>query len=202
MGKVTGFLEIDRQDRQYQPASDRIRHFREFMHPARRGGDAETRRRAAWIAAFRSVTPAARSTTRSPTGTTSSISGDWHEALAQPALDQQFPGVHRPRLPGAVRGILHAQPRSTTPVTIKTIECAIVDRGWEEGWIMPEPPAQKTGKRVAVDRLGPGRPGLRAAARARRPRRASVREERQAPAACCATAFPTSRWRSTTSTAA
>ena len=37
--------------------------------------------------------------------------GDWQEALAQPALDQQFPGVHRPRLPGALRGVLHAQHR-------------------------------------------------------------------------------------------
>ena len=55
------------------------------------------------------------------------------------------------------------------PVTIKTIECAIVDRALREGWIKPEPPTQKTGKTVAVDRLGPGRPGLRAAARPRRP---------------------------------
>jgi glutamate synthase (NADPH/NADH) small chain len=41
------------------------------------------------------------------------------------------------------------------PVTIKTIECAIVDRGWAEGWIKPEPPARRTGKRVAVVGSGP-----------------------------------------------
>jgi glutamate synthase (NADPH/NADH) small chain len=41
------------------------------------------------------------------------------------------------------------------PVTIKTIECAIVDRGWDEGWIVPEPPTRKTGKRVAVVGSGP-----------------------------------------------
>ena len=40
-------------------------------------------------------------------------------------------------------------------MTIKTIECAIVDRGWEEGWIMPMPPARKTGKTVAVVGSGP-----------------------------------------------
>ena len=56
-------------------------------------------------------TPAARSTTRSRTGTTSSIAADWERGRAQPAFDQQFPGVHRPRLPGAVRGVLHAQHR-------------------------------------------------------------------------------------------
>src|SRR3546814_10373948 len=36
------------------------------------------------------------------------------------------------------------------PVTIKTIECQIVDRGWEEGWIQPQPPKRRSGKRVAV----------------------------------------------------
>ncbi|HZU91853.1 MAG TPA: glutamate synthase subunit beta, partial [Stellaceae bacterium] len=41
------------------------------------------------------------------------------------------------------------------PVTIKTIECAIVDRGWEEGWIVPLPPARRTGKRVAIVGSGP-----------------------------------------------
>src|SRR5207302_2903327 len=41
------------------------------------------------------------------------------------------------------------------PVTIKTIECAIVDRGWEEGWITPQLPARRSGKRVAVVGSGP-----------------------------------------------
>jgi glutamate synthase (NADPH/NADH) small chain len=48
-----------------------------------------------------------------------------------------------------------------TPVTIKSIECAIVDRGWEEGWIKPQIPTHKTGKRVAV--VGSGPAGLAAA---------------------------------------
>src|SRR6185312_11491679 len=41
------------------------------------------------------------------------------------------------------------------PVTIKTIECAIVDRAWEEGWLNPLVPARRTGKRVAVIGSGP-----------------------------------------------
>ena len=41
------------------------------------------------------------------------------------------------------------------PVTIKTIECAIVDRAWDEGWIKPHPPSHRTGKRVAVVGSGP-----------------------------------------------
>ena len=64
------------------------------------------------------------------------------------------------------------------PVTIKTIECAIVDRGWEEGWIRRSLPAHRTGKRVAVVGSGPAGPGLRAATGARRSRRDAVREER------------------------
>ena len=55
------------------------------------------------------------------------------------------------------------------PVTIKTIECSIVDRGWQEGWIVPLPPARATGKRVAV--VGSGPAGLACAQQlgARRP---------------------------------
>src|ERR1700745_3451404 len=41
------------------------------------------------------------------------------------------------------------------PVTIKTIECAIVDRGWQEGWIKPHPPSHRTSRRVAVVGSGP-----------------------------------------------
>src|SRR5690606_39537619 len=47
------------------------------------------------------------------------------------------------------------------PVTIKTIECAIVDRGWQEGWIAPQRPAAKTGKKIAI--VGAGPAGLAAA---------------------------------------
>ena len=42
MGKVTGFLEIDRADRRYAPASDRIRHYREFVLPLLGGVDAQS----------------------------------------------------------------------------------------------------------------------------------------------------------------
>ena len=52
------------------------------------------------------------------------------------------------------------------PVTIKNIECAIIDQGWEEGWVMPEPPRVRTGKKVAV--IGSGPAGLCAAAQLNR----------------------------------
>src|SRR5262249_24195710 len=51
---------------------------------------------------------------------------------------------------------------SEPPVTIKSIECAIIDRGFEEGWVTPQPPAMRTGKKVAV--VGSGPAGLACAA--------------------------------------
>ena len=66
------------------------------------------------------------------------------------------------------------------PVTIKTIECAIVDRGWQEGWIKPEPPARSTGRSVAV--VGSGPAGLACAQQLARAGHEvhRLREERQA----------------------
>ncbi|HVR86568.1 MAG TPA: glutamate synthase subunit beta [Planctomycetota bacterium] len=55
---------------------------------------------------------------------------------------------------------------SETPVTIKNIECAIVDKGFEMGWIVPEPPPKRTGKKVAV--VGSGPAGLACAAQLNR----------------------------------
>jgi glutamate synthase (NADPH/NADH) small chain len=88
-------------------------------------------------------------------------SGDWEEAIAQPALHQQLPGVHRPHLPCPVRGSLHAEPRKQ-PVAIKTVEQAIADKAWDEGWIVPQyRPKHKTGKKIAV--IGSGPAGMAAA---------------------------------------
>ena len=81
------------------------------------------------------------------------------------------------------------------PVTIKTIECEIVDRGWEEGWIQPYLAPAQDRKARRGDRIGPRGPCLRAATRARRTRRDVVREERPRSADCCATAFPISKWK-------
>jgi glutamate synthase (NADPH/NADH) len=47
------------------------------------------------------------------------------------------------------------------PVTIKNIECAIIDKAFDEGWIVPNPPAQRTGKKIAI--IGSGPAGLAAA---------------------------------------
>ena len=55
---------------------------------------------------------------------------------------------------------------SEPPVTIKSIECSIIDRGFEEGWVVPEPPEKRTGKKVAI--VGSGPAGLACAAQLNR----------------------------------
>ena len=82
------------------------------------------------------------------------------------------------------------------PVTIKAIELAIVDRAFDEGWIVAEPPRDADVEEGGGRRLGSRRARRRGAAQSRRPQRDRVREEPIASAACCATAFPSSRWRS------
>jgi glutamate synthase (NADPH/NADH) small chain len=91
--------------------------------------------------------------------------GLWHEALERLHKTNNFPDFTGRVCPApcegsCVLGII------SPPVTIKNIECAISDRGWEEGWIKPEPPQFRTGKKVAV--VGSGPAGLCAAAQLNR----------------------------------
>ncbi|HRT10600.1 MAG TPA: glutamate synthase subunit beta [Candidatus Paceibacterota bacterium] len=91
--------------------------------------------------------------------------GKWQEALQRLHKTNNFPEFTGRVCPApcegaCVLGII--QP----PVTIKNIECAIADRGWEEGWIVPHPPGRRTGKRVAI--VGSGPAGLSCAAQLNR----------------------------------
>ena len=87
--------------------------------------------------------------------------GLWQEALERLHRTNNFPEFTGRVCPAPCEGscVLGI---NAPPVTIKNIENAIVDRGWEEGWIVPEPPTVRTGKKVAV--IGSGPAGLAAAA--------------------------------------
>ncbi|HUA23860.1 MAG TPA: glutamate synthase subunit beta [Steroidobacteraceae bacterium] len=91
--------------------------------------------------------------------------GLWREALQRLHKTNNFPEFTGRVCPAPCEGscVLGI---SAPPVTIKSVENAIVDRGWEQGWIAPEPPAARTGKRVAV--IGSGPAGLAAAAQLNR----------------------------------
>ena len=87
--------------------------------------------------------------------------GLWKDALDRLHKTNNFPEFTGRVCPAPCEGscVLGI---SEPPVTIKTIECAIIDRGFEEGWVVPQPPAVRTGKKVAV--VGSGPAGLAAAA--------------------------------------
>ncbi|KAF0173983.1 MAG: glutamate synthase (NADPH/NADH) small chain [Limisphaerales bacterium] len=87
--------------------------------------------------------------------------GLWQEALERLHKTNNFPEFTGRVCPAPCEGscVLGI---SSPPVTIKNIECSIIDHGWENGWVKPEPPAVRTGKKVAV--VGSGPAGLSAAA--------------------------------------
>ena len=87
--------------------------------------------------------------------------GLWKEALERLHKTNNFPEFTGRVCPAPCEGscVLGI---NAPPVTIKNLECAIIDRGWEEGWVVPEPPKVRTGKKVAV--VGSGPAGLCAAA--------------------------------------
>jgi len=91
--------------------------------------------------------------------------GLWREALARLHQTNNFPEVTGRVCPAPCEGscVLGI---TNPPVTIKNIECSIIDKGWEEGWVLPEPPRSRTGKQVAV--IGSGPAGLAAAAQLNR----------------------------------
>jgi glutamate synthase (NADPH/NADH) small chain len=87
--------------------------------------------------------------------------GLWKEALERLHKTNNFPDFTGRVCPAPCEGscVLGI---NAPPVTIKNLECAIIDKGWEEGWVIPEPPKVRTGKKVAV--IGSGPAGLCAAA--------------------------------------
>jgi glutamate synthase (NADPH) small chain len=87
--------------------------------------------------------------------------GLWEEALDRLHKTNNFPEFTGRVCPAPCEGscVLGI---NNPPVTIKNIECSIVDKGWDEGWIKPSPPNQRTGKKVAI--IGSGPAGLSAAA--------------------------------------
>jgi glutamate synthase (NADPH) small chain len=153
MGKVTGFLEIDRADRRYAPASDRIRHYREFMLPL---SEEATRNQASrcmncGIPYCHIGCPV---NNQIPDWNDLAYRGDWAEAARNLLSTNNFPEVTGRVCPAPCETscTLNIQ---DSPVTIKTIECAIIDRAYSEGWIKPEPAARKTDRKIAVVGSGP-----------------------------------------------
>ena len=153
MGKPTGFVEIRRQNRTYRPVTDRIRHFDEFVIPLE---DGELRKQGArcmdcGIPFCQEGCPIHNNI---PDWNDLAYRGRWREALHALHSTNNFPEFTGRVCPAPCEASCTLN-LAGEPVTIKTIECAIVDKGWAEGWIEPQIPAHRTGKRVAVVGSGP-----------------------------------------------
>src|SRR5205085_9400972 len=153
MGKVTGFLEIDRRDRRYAPASDRIRHFKEFVIPLSQEANRDQAARCmnCGIPYCHNGCPV---NNQIPDWNDLVYRGDWKTAFTNLHSTNNFPEFTGPLCTAPCEAACTLN-LDDNPVTIKTIECAIVDRGWDEGWIAPLVPVRQTGKRVAVIGSGP-----------------------------------------------
>jgi glutamate synthase (NADPH/NADH) small chain len=159
MGKVTGFLEIDRQERKYRPASDRIHNYHEFVIPHTKAAVTEQAARCmdCGIPFCHSGCPV---NNQIPDWNDLVFNDNWINALSNLHSTNNFPEFTGRICPAPCEASCTLN-ITDEPVTIKSIECAIVDRGWSEGWIKPQINAIKTSKKVAV--VGAGPAGLAAA---------------------------------------
>ncbi|HKF11280.1 MAG TPA: glutamate synthase subunit beta [Xanthobacteraceae bacterium] len=153
MGKITGFLEYEREDRHYEPVEQRIKHWREFIHPL---PEAENKKQAArcmdcGIPYCHTGCPV---NNQIPDWNDLVYRGEWEEAARNLHSTNNFPEVTGRICPAPCEAACTLNIEDN-PVTIKTIECAITDRAFEQGWVKPEPPALKTGKKIAIVGSGP-----------------------------------------------
>ncbi|MGC1954015.1 MAG: glutamate synthase subunit beta [Gammaproteobacteria bacterium] len=153
MGKPTGFMEIRRRDRAYGPVAERIQHFREFVLPL---PEDELRRQGArcmdcGIPYCHQGCPV------------NNIIPDWNDLVYRDQGYAALEVLHSTNNFPEFTGRICPAPCEAActlnlldePVTIKTIECAIIDKGWREDWVRPQIPLHRSGKRVAVVGSGP-----------------------------------------------
>jgi len=159
MGKPTGFLEYGRKTPQKQSADERKKHFGEFEFalPVVQAQEQGARCMDCGTPFCMSGCPLGNLI---PTWNDLVYNNDWREALDQLHATNNFPEFTGRTCPAPCESSC-VLAINTPAVTIKSIENAIVDRGFAEGWVTPEPPSFRTGKRVAI--IGSGPAGLAAA---------------------------------------
>jgi glutamate synthase (NADPH/NADH) small chain len=162
MGKPTGFLEYGRELPADRPPETRVRDWQEFhLHfPEEKLREQGARcmdcgvpfcHTGALISGMASGCPI---NNLIPEWNDLVYRGLWREALERLHRTNNFPEFTGRVCPAPCEGSCVLGIHSP-PVTIKGIECAIVDRGFEEGWVTPAPPPRRTGKKVAVVGSGP-----------------------------------------------
>jgi glutamate synthase (NADPH/NADH) small chain len=159
MGKPTGFIELARIERSYEPAEERIKNYREFiLSPS----DDEVAQQGArcmdcGIPFCHQGCPINNII---PEWNDEVYRQDWQQALNVLHSTNNFPEFTGRICPAPCEAACTLNLQES-PVTIKSIECAIIDKAWAMGWVKPQIPLQRTGKKVAV--VGSGPAGLAAA---------------------------------------
>ncbi len=172
MGKPTGFLEIERRDRGYEKPDARLKGWREFVNPLPYGEVSQQAARCmdCGIPFCHTGCPV---NNMIPDWNNLVYRDQWRAALDTLHSTNNFPEFTGRVCPAPCEASCTLN-IDDNPVTIKTIECQIVDRGWEEGWIKPQSPKTEDGQEHRRGGLGPRGACLRAATGARGPQRDRV----------------------------
>ncbi|HEX5682435.1 MAG TPA: glutamate synthase subunit beta [Ideonella sp.] len=159
MGKVTGFLEYERVEESYAPVPQRLKHYKEFVI-----GLAADQAKVQGARCMDCGTPFCNNgcpvNNIIPDFNDLVYRGDWKNAITVLHSTNNFPEFTGRICPAPCEAACTLNVNDD-PVGIKSIEHAIIDRAWEEGWVKPQPATVKTGKKVAV--VGSGPAGLAAA---------------------------------------
>ncbi len=165
MGKPTGFIEYQRKTGQYEPVEQRLKHYKEFttLPPDDELSVQGARCMDCGIPFCHSSGCPVYNLI--PEWNDAVYRGQWREALERLERTNNLPEITgricpAPCEPACTLSI------NTAPVTIKQLELAIIERGFQEGWVLPRPPKRETGRRVAV--IGSGPAGIAAAQQLRR----------------------------------
>jgi len=153
MGKPTGFMDLEKIDRGYKPVSERISNYKEFVIPLSKE---ETINQAArcmdcGVPYCHNGCPV---NNQIPDWNDLVYSDDWKNALENLHSTNNFPEFTGRICPAPCEAACTLN-LYEEPVSIKTIECAIIDRGFDEGWIKPKIAKEKSGKRVSIIGAGP-----------------------------------------------
>ena len=153
MGKTTGFIDIDRKEREYESVTSRVNHFKEFIVPLKSSEVSKQGSRCmdCGIPYCHQGCPV---NNLIPEWNDLAFKKDWERALNTLHSTNNFPEFTGRICPAPCEASCTLN-LTDNPVTIKNIECSLVDIGWENGWIKPQLPLVKTNKKVAVIGSGP-----------------------------------------------
>jgi glutamate synthase (NADPH/NADH) small chain len=159
MGKITGFMEFERVEEGYKPVEERVKNYKEFVIGL---DDAQAKAQSARC--MDCGTPFCNSgcpvNNIIPDFNDLVFQGDWKNAIDVLHSTNNFPEFTGRICPAPCEAACTLNVADDA-VGIKSIEHAIIDRAWQEGWVKPRPAAHKTGKKVAV--VGSGPAGMAAA---------------------------------------